>query len=232
MHIDELVLEITRRCNARCKHCMRGEADIDDMSTQTIKRIFEEVTSIGVITFTGGEPTEAVDRIDMILSQAKQYGVQVQNFYCLTNGREASMSLAMALLKWYDYCSDTSKSELRISRDKFHVEVVKDMTQAFDMYAGLSFFQGITSGEIEMPYNEGRALKNGIGIKEAYLDPRIVVVDEAGKITQVEGSLYINVNGDVIPSCTMSYKSQEKFKLGNVRADLLNDILAKSMVGV
>ena len=39
--IDSLVLEITRRCNMSCEHCMRGEAQNIDMDLSIIDKIFE-----------------------------------------------------------------------------------------------------------------------------------------------------------------------------------------------
>ena len=55
--IDDLILEVTRRCNMRCPHCLRGEAESLDADIDLIPQIFEGVSEIGMLTFSGGEPS-------------------------------------------------------------------------------------------------------------------------------------------------------------------------------
>lgn len=55
--IDYLSVEITRKCQLKCAHCMKGEAQNIDMSVEVIDKLLESVVSIGTLLFTGGEPT-------------------------------------------------------------------------------------------------------------------------------------------------------------------------------
>lgn len=51
-----LVIELTRRCNMRCKHCGRGEAQNITITKEIIDRIFENVQDCLSLYVSGGEP--------------------------------------------------------------------------------------------------------------------------------------------------------------------------------
>ena len=54
--VRSLILEVTRRCNMCCDHCLRGDAQDLDMQKETVDALLEQVGSIGGVTFSGGEP--------------------------------------------------------------------------------------------------------------------------------------------------------------------------------
>jgi len=54
---DNLVLEVTRKCNMNCAHCLRGNAEDKDISFDLIDILLDNIDSINMITFTGGEPS-------------------------------------------------------------------------------------------------------------------------------------------------------------------------------
>ena len=41
-----LILELTRQCNMRCAHCMRGEPEDKTIGTGILERLFREVRHI------------------------------------------------------------------------------------------------------------------------------------------------------------------------------------------
>ena len=51
-----LMLEVTRKCNLRCEHCMRGEPQNLNMSDRILEKIFEQTEQIYHLSLTGGEP--------------------------------------------------------------------------------------------------------------------------------------------------------------------------------
>ncbi|OFW59107.1 MAG: hypothetical protein A2V52_01270 [Actinobacteria bacterium RBG_19FT_COMBO_54_7] len=53
-----LMLEVTDRCNLRCRHCYLGEAGHRDLEWETVQRILDDCDEIGLLRLiiTGGEP--------------------------------------------------------------------------------------------------------------------------------------------------------------------------------
>ena len=43
---NNLALEVTRRCNLRCKHCMRGEPQDLDMSDEVLDKVINQFSSL------------------------------------------------------------------------------------------------------------------------------------------------------------------------------------------
>ena len=56
LNLNGLYLEVTRRCNMDCDHCMRGDAQNKDLDIQTLRPFFQTIETIETIGFTGGEP--------------------------------------------------------------------------------------------------------------------------------------------------------------------------------
>ena len=63
--IESLTLEVTRKCNLACEHCMRGDAKNVNMTYDVIDKVLdnEEINSINQLGFSGGEPTLVPDLI-------------------------------------------------------------------------------------------------------------------------------------------------------------------------
>jgi len=237
MYINELVIEVTRRCNLACQHCLRGDPQDVDISNETIDKALKYVTEIGTITFTGGEPSLAVDRIRYIYDQIKARNINLYGFYVVTNGKIASRELMNVLIDLYILigCPDNEdyNAGLAISKDQYHEQEVYDDERkaAEKLYKALSFYRPEDkSARIEYLINEGRAF--GMGNRDVSLETLIVETDEKGKPERVEGTIYINALGDVITSCDMSFESQDENKIGNVRKTSLSRIVAKAVADI
>lgn len=231
MQIYELVIEITRKCNAFCQHCLRGNAQNKNISNDTIDKMLEGVTYISMVTFSGGEPTLAVDRIRYFLEVCKERDIEIGNCFMYTNGMIASRELVSVLTDLYAYCTDNEATSLIISRDVYHQEAIEDVSEADKLYKSLSFYRNQEQSDRHDPQlliNEGRAM--GLGGRDAYLSELVVGEDDDGNPETVEGTVFVNVNGDIISSCDMSYESQEKNKMGNVHEQSLCKILTAEVV--
>ena len=73
-YVHDLVLEVTRRCNMCCAHCMRGDAQALDMNKDVIDRVIDMVDEIGYVVFTGGEPTLNLEIIRYFYDELKRRG--------------------------------------------------------------------------------------------------------------------------------------------------------------
>jgi MoaA/NifB/PqqE/SkfB family radical SAM enzyme len=227
MYVYELVLEITRRCNIQCAHCLRGPAQSMNMSKETMEKALEGVTHIGTVTFSGGEPSLNVPLIRHFTQYVRDWHIEVDYFYVITNGKIASTSMKEALLELSNWVNDPESCFLTMSRDQYHRELGYDQYRAMDLYEDLPFFSAdARKVNIEMPINEGNAFWNGIGMRDAVLNNPILTRDEMTDAVEcIEGTIYVNAKGDVIPACDFSYESQELEKIGNVHDKTIQEIL-------
>ena len=64
-------LEITRKCNLHCAHCMRGPAQNIEISKEDVDLFFEKLDGVIVenLTIGGGEPTLNPDMIVYIIDK-------------------------------------------------------------------------------------------------------------------------------------------------------------------
>ena len=67
LNLDYLTLEVTRRYNMGCAHCLRGEAENLDMTKEIVDKALEDVEFISSLTLSGGEPTLNTELIRYIL---------------------------------------------------------------------------------------------------------------------------------------------------------------------
>ena len=65
--VENLALELTRKCNLHCGHCLRGQCEDKEMSDETLDRIFEEISMVGLLNFIGGESSLATNRINQLV---------------------------------------------------------------------------------------------------------------------------------------------------------------------
>ena len=62
-----LMLEVTRKCNLRCEHCMRGEPQNIDMPDEILEKVFEQTEQVYHLSLTGGEPFLAPQVIEKMV---------------------------------------------------------------------------------------------------------------------------------------------------------------------
>ena len=74
-----LMIELTRRCNLACQHCMRGDPQDVTISREVIDRIVENIEECGYIAFTGGEPLLAMDELDYLVDRINEAGIKVKH---------------------------------------------------------------------------------------------------------------------------------------------------------
>ena len=76
----QVVWDVTRRCNLRCRHCYAsaGTALEDELTTEEALRLIDRLAQLGVavIAFSGGEPLSRPDILQLI-SHARDHGIYV-----------------------------------------------------------------------------------------------------------------------------------------------------------
>ena len=209
LYIKNLCIEITRRCNMRCAHCMRGNAEAVDISLRHITNLLRHVRYIHHFNITGGEPSLNVRAIRHILERVRAYGITVNDFYIVTNGSVASRSeeFIEACAALYEYQQEKEQGPgsghmLEMSDDRFH-----DPAEHAATLAALSpypFFGVRGQAKHVFLFREGRC-------KEGFPNPihGIYLTEE----NYVYGDLYLNAEGMILSNGDLSYTRQRQHAL-------------------
>lgn len=86
LNLYSCAIELTRRCNMTCEHCLRGDAQNLDLQPDILNTFLDRISGINCLTLTGGEPTLAVPQMKMVLDGLKKRNIPVENYYVVTNG--------------------------------------------------------------------------------------------------------------------------------------------------
>ncbi|MCI8472319.1 MAG: radical SAM protein [Clostridiales bacterium] len=223
-----LMLEVTRKCNMRCAHCMRGEQQDETMPTDTIQKLFEYVSEIEQLSITGGEPSLAPEPIRWIAYFAKSYSIKIGSFFCATNAGEYSKEFVDALNGLYTVCTAPDKCILTISTDQYHSEADP---KALSEYRKLSYYSTekekgfLPKGNILL---EGRAAENNLGRFSKPFTEHIYDFDMHGWNMHIGDRIYINALGDVLLDPDLSYLNQTDENIGNIWQSPFDQILIES----
>lgn len=89
---DSIVIEVTRRCNMSCPHCLRGDAQNVDIDLYILDKFLNNFKDCYIrrIIFTGGEPSLNPEALQTTLDLVKKYNIITQCFIMITNGRNFS----------------------------------------------------------------------------------------------------------------------------------------------
>lgn len=193
--MKSLVIEVTRRCNQRCDHCMRGDAqdrDLQDWVIDEIAKVLNEpmvVSEISDITLTGGEPFLKPEIIMSLLSKCHD-----ARFWVATNGTvstpEALVAAGALLSRWYNddvrNICERETGPISVSDDIFH-------EPPHVVWAMLGYLRGskMDAGSV-IPL--GRAADNSFGWNHKSFGP------DCSNIT-------VTVDGLVVCGCDYAYDS-------------------------
>lgn len=212
IHVEDLVIEVTRDCNMQCEHCLRGPKENIDINPKYVYSLFSQLSSIDIITFTGGEPSLVSGKISDICRNMERFDLDIANFYIATNAYEVNKDFIYACIDWWLQCSENEVSRVEWSNDQFHEP---PNPQQINLLSGLSF-AGPKYQSKNTPYhpyymiNEGNAVNLSFRKKnENKLYPfKIEVNKQDNKIHIYDNILYLNAMGELIAGCDWSYESQ------------------------
>ncbi len=211
LNLGSLIIEITRKCNFQCSHCLRGTQQNRVINLKHVKTLFQKVNYISTITFSGGEPFLYPEKIMGILKLAKEYEVEIGNFYIATNGTIQGDKILLCILKWYQYCTENEISMIKISMDYHHQANWKSDQTKYDIISFWKAFSFVEFNEHDYTsyVQEGFAqFKTG---RPAYVSSELDVdmVYDNFQIN-LDNEIYLNCNGHIILGCDLSYDSQTR----------------------
>lgn len=212
MYIKMLSVEVTRKCNLKCNHCLRGNMQNLDIPFTYIDKLLDQVTSIGHLTFTGGEPTLNVPAIKYFVEQSIKKNISIDTFAIITNGIRITEDFIKICKILYDTARNSWKGRVVISNDIYHMSQRKYND---NLLKKLSFYEKKSFDMYD--YNNG---------KDVHIEGRGEKILEAGVFSGAkpinsvsdfdESAIYLNVYGQIINGIDWSYKSQDKHYLCDV----------------
>ncbi len=229
MDIDNLIIEVTRKCNMTCEHCLRGEAENLVFNVEFFREFVttNKVHYIRAITFTGGEPSLHPEIIIEVLEICEVYGVDIGSFYIATNGIRhlKSDDFIIAITRLWCFCIDNECSGVALSVDNYH-----DTIQGESMEDTLSIFKFFSvkhcPTDVSYMLNEGMFKENydcGRDVERSKID-----VDECiehNSLLDVE--TYLNCKGNVVLGCDWSSENQDNNVLCSYDVKITEDVLIK-----
>lgn len=205
-----LVIEVTRRCNMSCKHCLRGTAQNVDIDLALIDKFLSKLKGkyFKCIVFTGGEPSLNTEAIAYTLECVKKYNIHIYAFQIITNGKNITDSFVSICNKWIEFLG---RGEVDLSVDDYH-----DNVSVYDMnkLKKVKTFGSWDRGQYDI-LNVGNAKKNSIGECEdmnirSMLPNKFFIHD---KYLIYASSLVLTCSGNINFSCDFSYEEEDKKKL-------------------
>lgn len=224
--INNLIVEVTRKCNMCCDHCLRGNAQNLNIKNEYIKEFLlkNNIEYISQVTFTGGEPTLNVNAIKYFLEFCKNNNIGIGSFYMALNGKEPiKKEFVMLLIELYLYCDNNEITAIEVSNDLYHIAEGQKESN-YELLKCLSFFR--EKGKLDYMHviAEGRGVEyceNSGTIDNA----RILRPETYETFEELQDAdIYLNAKGDILTDCDISYRRQNEFKLFNVMEKTFKDI--------
>lgn len=151
--LTSLVIEITRDCNFKCNHCLRGEEEKNKSFNKKLFRKFlidNNIKKISDLTLSGGEPTLNLSAMKDILELLKHYQVELDTFFIATNGSKLDFEFLEIVSDFYSYSNPETRqnSYVKISNSSWHKEEraknniklndIKNLTNPENLYTFIS----------------------------------------------------------------------------------------------
>lgn len=227
--IRKLNIEITRKCNFKCEHCMRGEAQNIDMPEEMVEKILENYFSIYHLEITGGEPLLNISLIKKIFETLEKNKIGVKLINITTNGSIRSKDFADIINQY----SSRYNIEINYSSDVFHKLQLENWEEEIDKSVKFYKEYGIVLKDLENPasyeilsYN-GRAKNLKGQIKRFKWDEKlhmVTFIDSKYFYEIPESSLYYSANGNIYLSSMHSFDDVDNENIGNVMDESKNII--------
>lgn len=235
--LNTLWVEITRRCNKACAHCLRGDAQAITITEEMIDRIFEDVADVKRIVFGSGEALLEIQRLKYFINKLTDSTWSTNNIEVTTNGIICDREIIDI---FESFCKSQSgrSATIRISNDQFHDQ--SEFQKAYDFYKPLvvmaneRILQKQSRSGIAMHYTQ----EDGARIEVlGYMGRGAELVDNQADIfTHGENIKYphhykhrIKISGDTIPCALQisangnitfneeaSYEHLDQMSIGNI----------------
>ena len=237
-----LMIELTRKCNLSCKHCMRGDAQDVTITREIIDTIFENVGDCSRFSFTGGEPLLALDELEYFVDRIIESGYNTNVIDLVTNGTVMDRRI-MDVFEKFCYSRKGREAHLLISNDRFHL--LDKSREAFNYYRNISAdipgvkvdYNGDFSVEPDKDGSFAPIVLAGRArelspcelpcptIKESVSGHRLLIGSSGAVKGLVFCMLEILANGNVVDFEQRSYRTKDAIAMGNILQTPLYEII-------
>lgn len=242
----ELALEITRRCNKACAHCVKGAAQNLSMSKEIIDKIFEDVADAKYLVLLSGEVLLEMDLIEYIVQKLEHSQWSTRMIEFTTNGVIRDRRI-IDILEAFCSRKEGNAALIRVSNDQFHD--AQEYEAAYKFYTDLANQANNRnkssngSGGILVEYTQD----DGNEIPSLSYDGNAVELIDSGESGYVHGinvkyprieQHRIRIDGDTIPCLVgilanggvclteqISYDNSDKYAFGNIKDAHLTEII-------
>ena len=232
--IGTLFPELTRRCNMRCGHCMRGAAQCKDMSDDVMDALVSKLSgvSVGMVVMGGGENSLVPERVETFFGKLFEAGIYPGDVVFVTNLKNMNQAFMDAIAYVHGRCEvsvDVSYDDQheRVTPSKRErLETLKDVTSDANRFheAVMVNFRAARDGgvrryQVDEVLKMGRGATEFGGTKPVTVRPYNVISKNDNFSALCEDNFYVDVYGNVWPHCDLSYnfmKKRKEYSLGSV----------------
>lgn len=205
-----IILEVTRKCNLSCEHCLRGSAENKTISDLVLSQLAKE--DLYSLTLTGGEPTLVPD----IFQKFRQYRIFPEKLWFCTNGKVFKKTFIEEYASFiYDFKVDGC---FAVSTDPYHDTDRSNYHKYCDLAESLG---------LERPSEHGPGYENTIEEGRCAYGKQLSEMKYEWD-QEVNEDIYITVDGDVLYGCNWSYKRMKKLVLGNIKDESIKSIIKRN----
>jgi organic radical activating enzyme len=207
------MIEVTRRCNIVCGHCLRGQLQNLDVKNEDISTLLSNFSYIGNITLTGGEPSLNLPAIKHFISEIKRQDIELGHFYIATNAKIVKPEFLTVLMELYNLCTEKDMCQVDVSNDYYHSlegagysgQEGREMLEVFRFVN--TKYQEDEHDHSHSAINEGYYAENYGDGRELTPDP--IEFEDENIDSQSGGQFYMNAQGKIVSCCDLSYTSQK-----------------------
>ena len=246
--LENFAFETTRRCNLRCGHCMRGEPQNIDMSTDIVDMILDsdEIKSFIHILFSGGEPTLNPGIIIYTINKIISDRIDVDNIGMVTNGQIFNRDIVEAFNRFNEYVNERNLENLdpnffkemdenhremwrrnkidnhvriSFSTDRYHNPVPDDVRNSYNKYS-----RGLVIDDY--CFKDGILIKTGFSTAGKDFEYALQPLYYWGSNEQsclISNFIYVTANGYVTSEGMGQYVDMDRVNYGHISSFSFNE---------
>ncbi len=233
--LTRLSIEVTRRCNRKCIHCLRGLAQKTIITPEIIDRIFDEVKDCKHIALKGGESLLEMDMLEYLIRKIINSRWNIKVFQFTSNGtiyNENVMTLLNEL-----YADKKCRVILRISGDSFHNQDLSSKTfEKYNIQNKNNNIELVYIDKVKYLKSSGRGKeyiennKSELGqyewITDVFVEKRIVSI--LGET--IYSPILLAANGNITFDDECTYDILDSIAMGNILEASLKDIFENNNI--